>query len=136
MSNLITVELNNIPEMFHTSRIFKARDQLKNRDQIILFENVCNFELKMNNYIEICRALETLRYWNFAKTPECFYNTVLSKKLIIRDIILKNEYNMILMFQTLKPFAEMCVLTISDPSEMRQIAENLELVDLIKFIDV
>ena len=108
---------------------------MKNSDQIILFENVCNFELKMNNYIEVCRALETLRYWNFTKTPECFYTSVLAKRSIIRDIILKNDHDMLLLFQTLRPFAELCVLTISETSEMRQVAENLGLVDLLRFID-
>jgi hypothetical protein len=135
MSDLIIVDFNMIPEMFHESRLFKSRNQMKNSDQIILFENVCNFELKMNNYIEVCRALETLRYWNFTKTPECFYTSVLAKRSIIRDIILKNDHDMLLLFQTLRPFAELCVLTISETSEMRQVAENLGLVDLLRFID-
>lgn len=135
MSQFVSVCFESIPDVFHNSRVFKSKDSMKNPNEIVLPENVCNFEFKMNNYIDVCRALETLRYWNFEKTPECFYTCVLAKKSFIRNIIIQNDYNMLLMFQTLRPFAELCVLTISEPSEMRQVAENLGLVDLIRFID-
>jgi hypothetical protein len=134
MSELITIAFNSLPEIFHQSRVYKSRNQLKNHEEILLLNNVCNFKLQINNYTELCYALETLRYWNFEKTPECFYNMILAKKTIIREIILQNEYDLIMRFQTFKTFAEMCVLTVANANELILIAADLKLINLIEYI--
>jgi len=134
MAEFIIVEFDLVPEIFHGSHVFQSRTMMKNSDKIVLQNHACNFELKMNNYKELCSALETLRYWNFAKTPECFYCMVLAKKTIIRDIILKNDYDMLLRFQTFRVFAEICVLTISGKDEMLQVAQQLGLTQLANFV--
>jgi hypothetical protein len=134
MAEFIIVEFDLVPELFHGSRVFQSRTMMKNSDKIVLQHHACNFELKMNNYKELCSALETLRYWNFAKTPECFYYMVLAKKTIIREIILENEYDMMLRFQTFRTFAETCVLTILGRNEMIQVATQLGLTQLASFV--
>lgn len=134
MAEYIVVEFNNIPDLFHTSRIFASRKDMKNTDQIVLLNNVCNFELRMNTYDELCYAVETLRYWNFAETPHCFYTMVLARKTQIRELILKNEYDLLLRFQTFRTFAEMCVLTITTRGEMEQTAKQLGLDNLLSYM--
>jgi hypothetical protein len=134
MAEFIIVEFDLVPELFHGSHVFQSRTMMKNSDKIVLQNHACNFELKMNNYKELCSALETLRYWNFAKTPECFYYMVLAKKTIIREIILENEYDMMLRFQTFRTFAETCVLTILGRNEMIQVATQLGLTQLASFV--
>ena len=137
MSFLVDVNFGDLPNSFKQSRIYKSQIQLNIDDTKVvfkLFDNVCNFDLKMNNYTTLCSALETIRYWNFENTPECFYNAILCKKTIIRDIIILNEYDLVLRFQTLVPFAEMCALTMTKPDEFMNIALNLKLYKLIAFL--
>jgi len=134
MAKFVTVEFDLIPEMFHALRVFQSRGQMINSEQIVLQQNVCNFDLKMNNYIELCRALDTLRYWNFEKTPECFYTSVLAKKHTIREIVLSNDYDLLMRFQTFRTFAELCVLVISNESEKQRVAAYLELSHLVDFL--
>lgn len=134
MAEYIVVEFDTIPDLFRTSRIFASRKNMKDTDKIVLLNNVCNFELRMNNYDELCYALETLRYWNFEETPQCFYTMVLAKKTLIRKIILENEYDMLMRFQTFRTFAEVCVLTVSKRDEMEHTATQLRLDNLLAYI--
>lgn len=134
MAEYIVVEFDTIPDLFRTSRIFASRKNMKDTDKIVLLNNVCNFELRMNTYDELCYALETLRYWNFAETPQCFYTMVLAKNTLIREFILKNEYDMLMCFQTFKTFAEICILTISERGEMEHNAKQLGLNNLLAYI--
>jgi hypothetical protein len=134
MSQFVTVEFDLIPEIFHASHVFQSRVQMINSKQILLQQNVCNFNLRMNNYTELCRALDTLRYWNFEKTPECFYTSVLSKKHTIREIVISNEYNLLMRFQTFRIFAELCVLVISNNYEKQRVAARLGLTQLVDFL--
>ena len=134
MAKFVTVEFDLIPEMFHASHVFQSRGQMINSEQIVLQQNVCNFDLRMNNYTELCRALDTLRYWNFEKTPECFYTSVLAKKHTIREIVLSNDYDLLMRFQTFCTFAELCVLVISNESEKQRVAAYLGLSHLVDFL--
>jgi hypothetical protein len=134
MAEFVTVEFDLVPEMFHISHVFQSRGKMINNDQIVLQQNVCNFDLRMNNYTELCRALDTLQYWNFEKTPECFYTSVLSKKHIIHNIVINNDYNLLMRFQTFRTFAELCVLVISNESEKQHVAVELGLSHLVDFL--
>lgn len=134
MTEFVTVDFNLVPEMFHVSHVFQSRGRMINSDQIVLQQNVCSFDLRMNNYTELCRALDTLRYWNFEKTPEYFYTSVLSKKHIIREFVLSNDYNLLMRFQTSRAFAELCVLVISNEPEKQHVAAQLGLTNLVDFL--
>ena len=134
MAEFVTVDFDIVPEMFHISHVFQSRGKMINSDQIVLQQNVCNFDLRMNNYTELCRALDTLRYWNFEKTPECFYTSVLSKKHTIRNIVLNNDYDLLMRFQTFRTFAELCVLVISNEPEKQHVAAQLGLTHLVDFL--
>ena len=134
MAEFVTVDFESVPEMFHASHVFQSRGKMINSEQIVLQQNVCSFDLKMNNYTELCRALDTLRYWNFEKTPECFYTSVLSKKHTIREIVLSNDYDLLMRFQTFRTFAELCVLVISNEPEKQHVAAQLGLTHLVDFL--
>ena len=63
MSFLVDVNFGDLPNSFKQSRIYKYHKQINIDDTKVvfkLFDNVCNFDLKMNNYTTLCSALYTL----------------------------------------------------------------------------
>jgi len=135
MASFVTVNFDFVPDVFHNSGIFKSRNKMINKDQIVLLKNVCNFDFNMSNYTELCSALETLRYWRFDKTPISFYNNVLARRSAIRKILLENDNDLLLRFHHFKPFAETCVLAISNTAESYELAQQLGLSSLMNFLE-
>lgn len=125
--------MDDLSDMFKQSAIYKS---LKHNKQLHIFENICNFNLNMRNYKELCTALSTLTYWRFDKTPHTFYYKVQGLAQSLKRILYENERDLSLQFETNRTFWELGVMVLSESRE-EQIAsaKSLKLDNLVEFLE-
>ena len=125
--------MDELSDMFKQSAIYKSLNYNK---QLHLFSNSCNFDLNMRNYKELCSALTTLTYWRFDKTPHTFYYKVQGLAKTLKHILLENEHDLSLRFETNRTFWELGIMVLCDSREERiESAKNLKLDSLVEFLE-
>lgn len=122
-----------MPDLFKDSEVYKA---LEHKKQLQIFENSCNFELRMRNYNELCATISTLTYWRFNKTPISFYYKIMGRENTLKRILLENEYDLSLRFETNRTFWELGIMVLCDSRKERiESAKNLKLDSLAEFLE-
>jgi len=135
MPELTLVELEYLPDLFKLSRIYKTCHTISNT--LTLFSNVCHYSLTMNSYRDLCRTMDTLRYWQFNQTPHLVYENVSGNELIIREIFSNNCGDLFLRYQTFYPLLEIGILafgkTVQEKKEMANYHELQNLFDYLQY---
>ena len=133
MCEIISVDMDELSDMFKQSAIYKS---LKDNKQLHLFSNSCNFDLNMRNYKELCSAINTLTYWRFDKIPYSYYYKVQGLAKTLKRILLENEHDLSLQFETNRRFWELGIMVLCDSRE-EQIAsaKHHKLDSLVEFLE-
>lgn len=130
----ITIDLENLPDLFKQSRIYKSL--IISTQSITLFPNVCHFDLTMYSYRDFCRTMETLRYWQFNKTPTQVYYNVLGHEHAIRNIFIHNCQDLFLRYETFPPLLEIGILAFGNThDEQYSMALHHKLTCLITYLE-
>ena len=130
----ITIDLETLPDLFKQSRIYKSL--IISTQSITLFPNVCHFDLTMHSYRDLCRTMETLRYWQFNKTPTQVYCNVIGHEHKIRDIFIHNSEDLFLRYETFSPLFEVGILAFGNTyDEQCRTAQDLKFTSLIEYLE-
>lgn len=131
---LVNLNLEDMPELFKQSRIYKIGNF--KHPVFTVFSNSCHFDLTMRSYNELCWTLDTLRYWQFDKTPENVYRNVVGRETTIRQIFNDKCKDLFLRYPNYTPLLEIGVLACGDTKEeMVAMARHHGLGNLLVFLE-
>jgi hypothetical protein len=134
MYEIISINFDEMPDLFKDSEVYKAL--VEHKKQLQLFSNSCNFDLRLHNYKELCATISTLTYWRFNKTPIGFYHNILGRENALKRILLDNEHDLSLRFETNRIFWELGIMVLCDSREQRiESAKYHKLNSLVEFLE-
>ena len=130
---IVKVDLENLPELFKQSRIYRLGNLKHN--VFSLFSNSCHFDLTMRTYNELCCTMDTLKYWQFEKTPVNVYYNIIGQETRMRQIFDDNCRDLFLRYPNYAPLLEIGILAFGDTKEeMAAMAKHHGLGNLLAFL--